>query len=144
MIAEDHRTAVQSGVEWRQWVGVGGAELTSSLRADRRNARQRILDAYRKRRLRVRVLTDDSKVQDLGSDVEELDRSGISVAVDHGPQHMHHKFAIFDSRWLATGSFNWTRSATINNHENLIVTDDPRLADAFQGEFDKLWERYTR
>ena len=40
---------------------------------------------------------------------------------------MHHKFALFDGRRLMTGSFNWTRSASEQNEENLIVTADPVL-----------------
>jgi len=102
-----------------------------------------ILEAHRKKGLRVRVVSDDSKVQDLGADIEMFDKAGIPIVIDYGPQHIHHKFAIFDGCWLATGSFNWTRAATRDNHENLIVTDDPRLTDAFQAEFDALWKRYT-
>ncbi len=67
---------------------------------------------------------------------------GLPVRLDASAFHMHHKFALFDGRRLATGSFNWTRSATEGNEENLIVTDDIRLVRAFAERFERLWGRY--
>jgi cardiolipin hydrolase len=54
---------------------------------------------------------------------------------------MHHKFALFDGKRLLTGSFNWTRSASEQNEENMIVTPDPVLVAAFQGRFEALWNK---
>ncbi len=48
---------------------------------------------------------------------------------------MLHEFAIFDGATLPTGSYNWTMSASIDNRENFVVTDDPGLV----GEFERLW-----
>lgn len=100
-----------------------------------------ILRAHQ-RGIRLRVLTDDDKAHDLGSDVELLAEQGVPVAIDDSPAHMHHKFALFDREVLLTGSFNWTRSATFENHENILVTGDPRLVRAYQKEFDSLWHRF--
>ncbi len=69
-----------------------------------------ILDAHR-RGLTIRILTDNDKAFDLGSDVPRLREAGIAVKVDETPFHMHHKFAIFDGVRLLNGSYNWTRSA---------------------------------
>jgi cardiolipin hydrolase len=99
-----------------------------------------IYDAHR-RGVAIRILTDDDKSGDLGSDVVDLDRAGVAVRVDRTPAHMHHKFAIFDGKVLASGSYNWTRSAASENEENIIVTDHPHLLRAFQAEFDQLWSR---
>lgn len=52
---------------------------------------------------------------------------------------MHHKFAVFDRVRLLTGSYNWTRSAATENHENVLVSDDPRLVLPFCRAFDDLW-----
>ena len=65
--------------------------------------------------MRVRVLSDAEKSQDRGSDIRALEQVGIPVVLDDGPAHMHHKFAVFDSSRVLTGSFNWTRSATREN-----------------------------
>ncbi len=81
----------------------------------------------------VGVITDDEKARDVGSDVIGMARAGIPVLVDDSPHHMHHKLAIFDGDTMLTGSYNWTRGATQNNEENLIVTKDRRLLAAFKG-----------
>jgi len=102
-----------------------------------------ILEAHA-RGVAVRVLTDDEKSHDLGSDVDRLRAAGIPCKMDVGnAAHMHHKFALFDGRRLMTGSFNWTRSASEQNEENLIVTADPVLVAAFAGRFEMLWGRLT-
>lgn len=93
------------------------------------------------RGIAVRVLSDDDKRFDDGSDIDRLRRAGIPVRLDDGPEHMHHKFALFDGRLLANGSFNWTRSATDRNEENLVVTDDPELVGGFSRRFEALWSR---
>jgi phosphatidylserine/phosphatidylglycerophosphate/cardiolipin synthase-like enzyme len=94
------------------------------------------------RGVRVRVITDDEKSHDLGSDVERLRAAGIPCKMDVGqPAHMHHKFALFDDKRLMSGSFNWTRSASEQNEENLIVTPDPVLVSAFAERFERLWAR---
>lgn len=95
--------------------------------------------AAHKRGVRLRVISDDDKAFDRGSDVDSLRRAGLAVRVDHTPNHMHHKFAIFDRSQLLTGSYNWTRAAQSKNHENVIVTADPRLLSAFCDNFDSLW-----
>ena len=90
----------------------------------------------------VRVISDDEKSLDLGSDVTRLQRSGISVAFDRAG-HMHHKFALFDSATLINGSYNWTRSAASENCENVVVTHEPALVVEFQAEFNRLWDRFS-
>ena len=52
---------------------------------------------------------------------------------------MHHKFAIADTDLLLTGSYNWTRSASTENNENVVVSNNARLVSSFQKEFDRLW-----
>ena len=56
-----------------------------------------ILDAHR-RAVAVRIITDNAKAEDEGSDMERFERSGIPTRVDRSPFHTHHKFAILDGR----------------------------------------------
>ncbi|MEM6925428.1 MAG: phospholipase D-like domain-containing protein [Myxococcota bacterium] len=98
-----------------------------------------IVDAHR-RGVDVRVVSDGNKAADLGSDVCDLRSMGIEVRMDDSPAHMHHKFALFDARVLLTGSYNWTRAAARDNQENLLVTDDERLTEAYRIEFERLWQ----
>ena len=103
----------------------------------------RALEEAVERGVKVRVITDDDKAHDRGSDAIRLARSGIDVRMDRTDAHMHHKFALFDNRYLLTGSYNWTRSAARENEENFIVTDDARLVDSFTSQFEKLWEKFA-
>ena len=99
--------------------------------------------AAHQRGVKVRIVTDNDKAFDEGSDVRRMAAAGVPVRVDDSPYHMHHKFAIFDGKALLTGSYNWTVGAAMNNQENLMAIDDARLVLAFQGEFDRLWERFA-
>lgn len=103
----------------------------------------RISDAIadcHQRGARVRIITDDDKSEDRGSDIDRLEQNGIAVRVDHSPYHMHHKFALFDSDTLLTGSYNWTRSAAESNEENIVVSDDRALVKQFVRQFERLWD----
>lgn len=91
----------------------------------------------------VRVVSDNDKRHDAGSDIDQLIARGVPVRLDDSPYHMHHKFALFDGRLLANGSFNWTRSATVNNDENLVVSDDANLMRVFGQQFETLWQRFA-
>ena len=100
-----------------------------------------ILDCHA-RGVQVRVVSDNDKQHDSGSDIDRLRARGVQVRVDDAPSHMHHKFALFDGRVLANGSFNWTRSATRDNDENLVVSDDANLVRVFGLQFVKLWQQF--
>ncbi|MGV3586026.1 MAG: phospholipase D-like domain-containing protein [Adhaeribacter sp.] len=97
-----------------------------------------ILQAHRKG-IQVKILTDNEKLFDKGSDIRELAQVGVPVRIDNSPNHMHHKFAILDDKTVLTGSYNWTRSAALYNHENLITSGDTNLVKDFGHEFDRLW-----
>lgn len=107
------------------------------------NLTKHILAAHQ-RGVDVRVITDRNKRLDKGSDVDYLARKGVSVKVDTSDYHMHHKFAIFDGDRMINGSFNWTRSASVHNQEDITLTDDPRFISAFKRQFEKLWEKFPR
>ena len=95
------------------------------------------------RNVEVRLLTDNEKLYDDGSDIRQLVRAGVAVRVDNTSNHMHHKFAVADRRTLLTGSYNWTRSAALYNHENVLVTAEPRVVEAYVKQFAVLWEEMT-
>lgn len=99
-----------------------------------------ILEAHR-RKVAIRIISDDEKQQDLGSDIMQLIRQGVDVRLDQSEYHMHHKYAVFDNRRLLTGSYNWTRGAAQHNEENFILTSDASLLRAFRSSFEQLWEQ---
>ncbi|MBN9518428.1 DUF1669 domain-containing protein [bacterium] len=108
-----------------------------------------ILDAHR-RGVKIRVVTDNEKALDPGSDVHKFQAAGIPVKLDdvRGPGvsglsgHMHHKYAVFDGTRLVNGSYNWTRGAAECNYENLVESADPKLVAAFAAEFERLWKKF--
>ena len=100
---------------------------------------QAIRDAY-VRGINIRVITDNDKALDPGSDVDRMAGLGIPLRVDKSPHHMHHKYAIFDKTITLTGSYNWTRSADHHNEENFLTTEDPTITRPFIGHFEKLWD----
>lgn len=133
-----------------------GSECLQTIQRCLRHARQRIdicvftlsddriaeevLAAHR-RGVAVRIVTDNDKEYDAGSDIARLRDAGIAVVVDRTEAHMHHKFAIFDGEKLLNGSYNWTRSAGQYNEENLVLSNDRQLVGEFSTQFEKLWRQ---
>ncbi|MBT4845830.1 MAG: hypothetical protein HON92_10370 [Planctomycetaceae bacterium] len=102
----------------------------------------RIADAIRDafvRGIAVRIISDNDKSLDLGSDIERLMGLGISIRIDQTKHHMHHKYAVFDQKTTLTGSYNWTRSADKHNDENFLITSEAEINRAYLSHFDRLW-----
>jgi phosphatidylserine/phosphatidylglycerophosphate/cardiolipin synthase-like enzyme len=93
-----------------------------------------------KRRIQIKLITDNDKSLDRGSDIDQLARAGITVKMDITANHMHHKFMIADQNTLITGSYNWTLSAAGYNHENILVTREAGVIKSFANEFEQLWK----
>ena len=107
---------------------------------------QALADAH-KRGVTVRVIRDLSQTANKHDEDTLLERDGIAVKVLTGrPPHgvMHDKFAIFDGNVIETGSFNWTVNGEKYSHENALFFDDPKLIEAFEKEFERLWKEQTR
>ncbi|WP_196157147.1 phospholipase D-like domain-containing protein [Reinekea sp. G2M2-21] len=104
--------------------------------------RDALFKAHR-RGVTLRIITDNDKTDDIGSDIDDLNASGIPVREDTTRHHMHHKFAIADRKRLATGSFNWTRSASQFNHENVLILEDESIIERFCVEFERLWDEFS-
>jgi len=100
-----------------------------------------VLEAHG-RGVRVRIITDNDKAADLGSDADRFLQAGIGLRMDRTEYHMHHKFAVFDNAILLNGSYNWTRGAAANNEENFVVTNNRRLVDIFSKTFEDLWQQF--
>ena len=92
-----------------------------------------------KRGIKTRIITDDEKIMDRGSDIFKLKYRGIEVKIDSIKSLMHHKFAIIDSHKIITGSYNWTKTGSEVNNENIVITDNDAIVKAFIKEFERLW-----
>ncbi len=91
--------------------------------------------------IKIRILTDNNKMRDAGSQIKELARHGIDVKIDNSRYHMHNKFGIIDNRIVFSGSYNWTYTAQAHNQENLILTTNFTIVHRFIDEFARLWEQ---
>jgi mitochondrial cardiolipin hydrolase len=101
-----------------------------------------IANAFRKG-VDIRIITDNDKSFDHGSDIERLADVGIAIRADLTRNHMHHKFMVVDEKSVITGSYNWTSSAAKFNHENILLTREGGIVNQFTDEFDKLWSEMT-
>ena len=92
--------------------------------------------------VRVRVVLDEEQAgSNTGGEYQRLKDAGIDVRLDGITGQMHHKVLVVDEKWVALGSYNFSRSAEVRNDENLIIAEDAVLAEKFLGEFEKINEQ---
>ncbi|MCF0191331.1 MAG: DUF1669 domain-containing protein [Marinilabiliaceae bacterium] len=98
------------------------------------------LKTMHRRGVKVRIITDNNKMRDAGSQIKDLAREGIPVKIDSSKYHMHNKFGVIDGRITFTGSYNWTYTAKQYNQENIVITTNYRIVHQFIEEFERLWD----
>ncbi|WP_392404648.1 phospholipase D family protein [Edwardsiella piscicida] len=102
------------------------------------------LDNASQRGIRVRVVADAKDNGGRYSAVTWLKHKGIPVRLNDRYAIQHNKFMVIDGVTTQTGSFNYTSSAVKRNAENTIVIwNEPSTAQAYQGEFNRLWSEGT-
>ena len=89
------------------------------------------LVAAEKRRVDVRVILDKSQVKDQRSVYDYLIAANIPVWIDNHVAIAHNKVMVFDQREVATGSYNYTKSAGHSNAENMLILNDSDLAKKY-------------
>ena len=67
-------------------------------------------------------------------------KTGISVSLTDMPEKtcMHDKFAVIDNETVMTGSFNWTRTASERNYENIVMIKSAKIADKYIRAWEKI------
>ena len=74
------------------------------------------------------------------SEYGKMRKAKLDVLQDGNPYVMHHKVIIIDGHTVIFGSFNFSNNADKDNDENLLIIDDPTLAQAFEAEFQRVRE----
>ena len=74
------------------------------------------------------------------SEYGKMRKAKLDVLQDGNPYVMHHKVIIIDGRTVIFGSFNFSNNADKDNDENLLIIDDPVLAQSFEAEFQRVRE----
>ncbi len=95
-----------------------------------------------KRGVNIKIISDDDKQYDIGSDINKFINEDIPLKVDHTPNHMHNKFMTADNIICLTGSYNWTKSAARYNQENILICKDKSTIKKFDAEFNRLWDEF--
>ena len=104
----------------------------------------RVLYTLHRKGIDVRIITDDETMDSLGCTIRDLANAGVPVRNDRNLNaRMHHKFIVIDDEIMLNGSFNWTRSASAVNEENLVATNDPEQLRHFGAQFEALWQRFS-
>ncbi len=109
--------------------------------------------------IRIRIVTDPSGIHDRFSKIFFLQENGIPIYVYNvrykkkAPATlsdiMHNKFVIFKKNsmqrsYVWTGSFNFTKSATLSNQENVMVSEQRSLVKQYNTQFNRLISRSKR
>lgn len=101
------------------------------------------------RGIAIEIITDQSCIDSKFNKIKHLQEHGIPIFVYQTNQLnslMHNKFAIFgknkeNKRIVWTGSFNFTRAATLYNQENVVILNNTCAIESYQKHFDTLKTR---
>ncbi len=91
----------------------------------------------------VRGVIELDQVEAAGSDYARMRQAGIDVRQDSNPGTMHHKLLLIDDGVVATGSYNFTRSAEESNDENVVILFSPEAAVELESEFAGIYQAAT-
>jgi len=95
-----------------------------------------------KRGVEVKVLIDRIQAAGRYADDEKLEKAGVELRRSKGSGLMHNKFAVIDGIIIYTGSYNHTSNATTRNDENYIIIKDQEIAETYEKQFQKIWEKH--
>lgn len=98
------------------------------------------LQQLKSRGIQIRIVADKQEASSKNSLIANLAHSGFNVRYGNVQGIFHNKFTVVDGRFLETGSFNYTTSATQYNAENQIYLDDQNTVNQYQAEFEKQWQ----
>lgn len=105
-----------------------------------------LIDAY-ERGVEIEVIADRSYGTDRFSKIPYLANSKIPVWVFQTDFKtnalMHNKFIIFlrnilDKPIVMTGSYNWTKRANDSSQENVVISEDKCIVQAFCNQHEKI------
>ncbi|MDR3449733.1 MAG: phospholipase D family protein [Alphaproteobacteria bacterium] len=91
----------------------------------------------------VAIVIDHEEVEQRRHSVAPLlTNAGVPLRVDIVHALLHDKYMIIDGKNVETGSFNYTAGAEEHNAENVLVLwDDPKLASAYEANWQSLWDK---
>jgi phosphatidylserine/phosphatidylglycerophosphate/cardiolipin synthase-like enzyme len=91
--------------------------------------------------VKVRGVFENTGSDTAYSEYGGMKKAGLDVWQDGNPYLMHHKIFIVDGKTVVLGSFNFSENAETQNDENLLIVDDPSLAQQFTAEFGRVYDQ---
>ncbi|MBR9676203.1 hypothetical protein GOV05_04290 [Candidatus Woesearchaeota archaeon] len=70
---------------------------------------------------------------------DDLKSGGVTVYKDNNKYNMHHKVFIIDNQTVILGSYNPTNAGTKRNDENIIIINNPSVAQKYYEEYLTLY-----
>ncbi|MBN2305263.1 MAG: hypothetical protein JXQ72_12330 [Anaerolineae bacterium] len=113
--------------------------FTDSLEYDDSGADRPLLDLILERTQAGQITLQGIVEASQRSFLKDLFCAGLDVRQDGNPDILHHKVFIFDDSIVATGSFNFSRSAASSNDENVLIIHNKTIAQAYLDEFARRW-----
>jgi phosphatidylserine/phosphatidylglycerophosphate/cardiolipin synthase-like enzyme len=93
-----------------------------------------------KRGVQVEIVTDKKASESIHSQIPFLEKMGIPVflysCLKCAWSLMHHKFVLFFGQKLVwNGSFNFTKTASVSNQENVVLMRNKKVFKQFENAF---------
>lgn len=125
--------------------------LTAMYTITDKDIAEALVDAH-KRGIKIECVVDRGYGADQFSKVPLLANNRLPIWVYQDSQAnkngslMHNKFCVFKENILCksilwTGSYNFTRRATLSNQENIVILDNEKLCDRFSKQFEIIKDR---
>jgi len=99
------------------------------------------LKARAKAKVKVQGVFEARNNDAIGAEYAGLKRAGLDVVEDGNCYILHSKTMVIDDRYVVTGSYNFTANADKSNDENVLIIDDPKLAQEYVTEFNRLYQQ---
>lgn len=100
-----------------------------------------VLKAQARARITVQGIFESRNNGANGAEYEDLKRAGLDVLEDGNCYILHSKTMVIDDRYVVMGSYNYTANAENSNDENVLIIDDPKLANEYNTEFKRLYQQ---
>jgi phosphatidylserine/phosphatidylglycerophosphate/cardiolipin synthase-like enzyme len=104
-----------------------------------------LLKAKRQQQVEIRIKHDKGQAtqEKMTIALNLLREAGVEVTECRGKKGgmysaMHNKFMVIDGARVITGSQNWSRNAFQDNWENLILVDNPDVAQKYLQQWRKI------
>ncbi len=89
------------------------------------------------------VMDKEQIASNTGTEFDPFRQAGLDVRIDGNDGQMHHKVFIIDGKIVATGSYNFSKSAEEKNDENIIFIYNQKIAEQYMQEFQRVYKLAT-